>query len=165
LTRHDGQVVPGHPIAYDQETGFGRVQALRPLGLLQSTSATRPKPTSEISVCLLTGSVNRSAQASSPLPMTTSSNSSGSARGTAFGFFKGCYYFSCSFNILAASISELHVPTCADDKICAKVPFELGDFAADAGQRSIRLYPTHVRKCAACRPSRLAVTLLALSRH
>ncbi|CAN7281879.1 S1C family serine protease [Phyllobacterium sp. LjRoot231] len=32
LTRHDGQVVPGHALAYDQETGFGLVQALGPLG-------------------------------------------------------------------------------------------------------------------------------------
>lgn len=33
LTRHDGQVVPGHALAYDQETGFGLVQALGPLGV------------------------------------------------------------------------------------------------------------------------------------
>lgn len=33
LTRHDGQVVPAHALAYDQETGFGLVQALAPLGL------------------------------------------------------------------------------------------------------------------------------------
>lgn len=33
LTRHDGQVVPGHVLAYDQETGFGLVQALMPLGV------------------------------------------------------------------------------------------------------------------------------------
>jgi S1-C subfamily serine protease len=33
LTRHDGHVVPGHALAYDQETGFGLVQALGPLGL------------------------------------------------------------------------------------------------------------------------------------
>lgn len=31
LTRHDGQVIPGHALAYDQETGFGLVQALGPL--------------------------------------------------------------------------------------------------------------------------------------
>lgn len=28
LTRHDGHVVPGHALAYDQETGFGLIQAL-----------------------------------------------------------------------------------------------------------------------------------------
>lgn len=33
LMRHDGQVIPGHALAYDQETGFGLVQALGPLGL------------------------------------------------------------------------------------------------------------------------------------
>ena len=33
LTRHDGVVVPGHALAYDQETGFGLVQALGNLGL------------------------------------------------------------------------------------------------------------------------------------
>ncbi len=33
LTRHDGQVVPAHALAYDQETGFGLVQALVPLGI------------------------------------------------------------------------------------------------------------------------------------
>ena len=33
LTRHDGKVIPAHPLAYDQETGFGIVQALAPLDL------------------------------------------------------------------------------------------------------------------------------------
>ena len=33
LTRHDGKVVPAHGLAYDQESGFGLVQALAPLGL------------------------------------------------------------------------------------------------------------------------------------
>jgi S1-C subfamily serine protease len=33
LTRQDGQVVPGHGLAYDQETGFGLVQAIGPIGL------------------------------------------------------------------------------------------------------------------------------------
>jgi S1-C subfamily serine protease len=33
LTRHDGTVVPGHALAYDQETGFGLVQALGALDL------------------------------------------------------------------------------------------------------------------------------------
>lgn len=33
LTRHDGRVVPGHALAYDQETGFGLIQALAPLDL------------------------------------------------------------------------------------------------------------------------------------
>ena len=33
LTTSDGRVVPGHALAYDQETGFGLVQALGPLGL------------------------------------------------------------------------------------------------------------------------------------
>ena len=33
LTDQDGRVVPAHALAYDQETGFGLVQALAPLGL------------------------------------------------------------------------------------------------------------------------------------
>jgi S1-C subfamily serine protease len=33
LTSHDGRVVPAHVLAYDQETGFGLVQALGRLGL------------------------------------------------------------------------------------------------------------------------------------
>ena len=33
LTTADGRVVPAHALAYDQETGFGIVQALSPLGL------------------------------------------------------------------------------------------------------------------------------------
>lgn len=33
LTRHDGKVIPAHALAYDQETGFGIVQALAPLEL------------------------------------------------------------------------------------------------------------------------------------
>ncbi len=33
LTRHDGKVVPAHALAYDQESGFGLVQALAPLDL------------------------------------------------------------------------------------------------------------------------------------
>jgi S1-C subfamily serine protease len=33
LTCHDGRVVPAHALAYDQETGFGLVQAMAPLGL------------------------------------------------------------------------------------------------------------------------------------
>jgi S1-C subfamily serine protease len=33
LTRHDGKVVPAHPLSYDQETGFGLVQALGALDL------------------------------------------------------------------------------------------------------------------------------------
>jgi S1-C subfamily serine protease len=33
LTRHDGRVVPAHALAYDQETGFGLVQALGSLDL------------------------------------------------------------------------------------------------------------------------------------
>jgi S1-C subfamily serine protease len=33
LTRHDGQVLAGHALAYDQETGFGLVQALGSLDL------------------------------------------------------------------------------------------------------------------------------------
>lgn len=31
LTRRDGKVVPAHALAFDQETGFGLVQALGPL--------------------------------------------------------------------------------------------------------------------------------------
>ncbi len=33
LTDQDGRVVPAHALAYDQESGFGLVQALSPLGL------------------------------------------------------------------------------------------------------------------------------------
>ncbi|TJV16433.1 MAG: serine protease, partial [Mesorhizobium sp.] len=33
LTDHNGRVIPAHALAYDQETGFGLVQALAPLGL------------------------------------------------------------------------------------------------------------------------------------
>ncbi|MFS8053651.1 S1C family serine protease [Rhizobium sp. BR 317] len=33
LTTHDGRVVPAHALAYDQETGFGLVQALGSLGV------------------------------------------------------------------------------------------------------------------------------------
>src|SRR6187402_49298 len=33
LTTHDGRVLAAHPLAYDQVTGFGLVQALGPLGL------------------------------------------------------------------------------------------------------------------------------------
>ena len=33
LTSQDGRVVPAHALAYDQETGFGLVQALGPLDL------------------------------------------------------------------------------------------------------------------------------------
>src|SRR5690606_26213076 len=33
LTTRDGRVVPGHALAYDQETGFGLVQALGSLDL------------------------------------------------------------------------------------------------------------------------------------
>ncbi len=33
LTSHDGRVIPAHALAYDQETGFGIVQAMAPLGL------------------------------------------------------------------------------------------------------------------------------------
>jgi S1-C subfamily serine protease len=33
LTTHAGRVIPGHALAYDQETGFGLVQSLGPLGL------------------------------------------------------------------------------------------------------------------------------------
>lgn len=33
LTRRDGRVVPAHALAYDQESGFGLVQALAPLDL------------------------------------------------------------------------------------------------------------------------------------
>ena len=33
LTRHDGRVIPGHALAYDQETGFGLVKALGKLDL------------------------------------------------------------------------------------------------------------------------------------
>ena len=33
LTSQDGRVIPAHALAYDQESGFGLVQALAPLGL------------------------------------------------------------------------------------------------------------------------------------
>jgi S1-C subfamily serine protease len=33
LTRHDGHVIPGHALAYDQETGFGLVMPMTPLEL------------------------------------------------------------------------------------------------------------------------------------
>lgn len=33
LTNSDGRVIPAHALAYDQETGFGLVQALGPLGV------------------------------------------------------------------------------------------------------------------------------------
>ncbi|HWK63970.1 MAG TPA: S1C family serine protease [Rhizobiaceae bacterium] len=33
LTSHDGRIVPAHVLGYDQETGFGLVQALSPLGI------------------------------------------------------------------------------------------------------------------------------------
>jgi S1-C subfamily serine protease len=33
MTTQDGRVIPAHALAYDQETGFGLVQALGPLGL------------------------------------------------------------------------------------------------------------------------------------
>ena len=33
LTTHEGRVVAGHALAYDQETGFGLVQALGDLAL------------------------------------------------------------------------------------------------------------------------------------
>jgi S1-C subfamily serine protease len=45
LTSHDGRVVPAHVLAYDQETGFGLVQALGRLGLpaLQFGDAAKAK--------------------------------------------------------------------------------------------------------------------------
>ena len=45
LTSHDGRVVPAHALAYDQETGFGLVQALGRLGLpaLQFSDAAKAK--------------------------------------------------------------------------------------------------------------------------
>jgi S1-C subfamily serine protease len=46
LTTNQGRVVPGHPLAYDQETGFGLVQALGSLGLppLAFGDAAKAKP-------------------------------------------------------------------------------------------------------------------------
>jgi S1-C subfamily serine protease len=46
LTTHEGRVIPGHALAYDQETGFGLVQSLGPLGLpaLDLGSASCAKP-------------------------------------------------------------------------------------------------------------------------
>jgi len=45
LTTHEGRVIAGHALAYDQETGFGLVQSLGPLGLpaLDFGSAARAK--------------------------------------------------------------------------------------------------------------------------
>jgi len=46
LTTHEGRVFAGHALAYDQETGFGLVQSLGPLGLpaLDFGSAAHAKP-------------------------------------------------------------------------------------------------------------------------
>ncbi|MGD0720597.1 MAG: S1C family serine protease [Roseiarcus sp.] len=46
LTAVDGRVTPAHPVAYDQETGFGLVQALGRLGLpaLQCGRASAARP-------------------------------------------------------------------------------------------------------------------------
>jgi len=46
LTTREGRVVPGHALAYDQETGFGLVQSLGPLGLpaLAFGDSSRVKP-------------------------------------------------------------------------------------------------------------------------
>jgi len=46
LTTHEDRVIAGHPLAYDQETGFGLVQSLGPLGLpvLDFGNAARAKP-------------------------------------------------------------------------------------------------------------------------
>ncbi len=46
LTTHKGRVIAGHALAYDQETGFGLVQSLGPLGLppLDFGSAAHAKP-------------------------------------------------------------------------------------------------------------------------
>ena len=52
LTRHDGVVIPGHALAYDQETGFGLVQALGDLGLpaLPFGDSARAKVSDEIAL-------------------------------------------------------------------------------------------------------------------
>jgi S1-C subfamily serine protease len=46
LTTSEGRVLPGHALAYDQETGFGLLQSLGPLGLpsLDFGDATKAKP-------------------------------------------------------------------------------------------------------------------------
>jgi len=46
LTTHEGRVIAGHALAYDQETGFGLVQSLGPLGVpaLDFGNAARAKP-------------------------------------------------------------------------------------------------------------------------
>jgi S1-C subfamily serine protease len=46
LTTSEGRVIPGHALAYDQETGFGLVQALGPFGLpaLVFADAARARP-------------------------------------------------------------------------------------------------------------------------
>jgi S1-C subfamily serine protease len=50
LTDGRGRTVPAHPIAYDYETGFGLVQALRPLetGVLTLGDARRARPGVEV---------------------------------------------------------------------------------------------------------------------
>ena len=52
LTRHDGKVIAGHALAYDQETGFGLVQPLAPLELspLEIGSSAKAKLGDEVAV-------------------------------------------------------------------------------------------------------------------
>ena len=44
LTRNDGQVVPAHALAYDQESGLAWCRRSANLTFLHWTSPTRPKP-------------------------------------------------------------------------------------------------------------------------
>lgn len=48
LTTNDGRVIPAHALAYDQETGFGLVQALGRLDVPRWISVMSPKPISAI---------------------------------------------------------------------------------------------------------------------
>ena len=66
LTTQDGRVVPAHALAYDQETGFGLVQALGRSTCRRWISATRRRPRSAIPSCSPMASAIRSRPISSP---------------------------------------------------------------------------------------------------
>lgn len=53
LTTHDERVVPAHVVGYDQESGFGLVQAMGPLGLpaLELGNSSAAKVGDEMSLC------------------------------------------------------------------------------------------------------------------
>jgi S1-C subfamily serine protease len=52
LTAHDGKVIAGHALAYDQETGFGLIQALAPLDLpaMELGSSTHAEVGQDVSI-------------------------------------------------------------------------------------------------------------------